>query len=131
MFDDFAPRHLPLLFAATTTTFGGMWSLWDAPAAMRAFGLPERVAAAAAAAAPVMNINNARTTALGLCMWTFYLTRQRRAADTVLMIFGAYAGLVDTWVVWKQGRPRKALFRLVGSFLLSAAGWAGWTAGTR
>ncbi|KAK7753791.1 hypothetical protein SLS62_004156 [Diatrype stigma] len=102
-------------------TFGGMWSFLDARGAMLEFGLPERIAGTPAAAA-VMHINNARTTVFGLCMYTFYFRRNLAACDTILAILGAYAGLVDSYVVWREGNPRKAAFRLVSSGLLSAVG---------
>ncbi|KAI1483291.1 hypothetical protein K445DRAFT_318285 [Daldinia sp. EC12] len=128
MFEHFEPRHIPALFTATVMTFGGMWSIFDARAAMLEFGLPERIASAPAAAA-VMHINNARTTAFGICMYTLYFRRDLAACDTILAVLGAYAGVVDSYVVWKQGNPRKAAFRFVSSGLLSAVGLAGWTAG--
>ena len=127
MTEQFNLRHLPALLAATTMTFGGMWSYFDPRAAMLEFGLPDRIASTPAAAA-VMHINNARTTVLGMCLYALYATRQRAACDTILAILGAYAGLVDSYVVWKEGNPSKAAFRLVSSWLISAAGFAGWTA---
>ncbi|KAI0161878.1 hypothetical protein GGR52DRAFT_143785 [Hypoxylon sp. FL1284] len=128
MFENFQPRHIPTLFTATVMTFGGMWSYLDPRAAMLEFGLPERIASTPAAAA-VMHINNARTTVVGMCLYTLYFRRQLSACDTILAILCAYAGLVDSYVVWREGNPRKAAFRLVSSGLLSAAGFAGWTAG--
>lgn len=95
---------------------------------MLEFGLPDRIASTPAAAA-VMLINNARTTSFGICMYTLYFRRELVACDTILAVLGAYAGLVDSYVVWKEGNPRKAAFRLVSSGLLSAVGFAGWTAG--
>lgn len=109
-------------------TLGGMWSYFDPRAAMLEFGLPDRIAATPAAGA-VMHINNARTTVLGMCLYTLYFRRQLAACDTILAILGAYAGLIDSYVVWREGNPRKAAFRLASSWLLSAVGLAGWTAG--
>lgn len=129
MSDQFNPRHVPALFTATVMTFGGLWSYWDPRAAMREFGLPDRIASAPAAAA-VMHLHNARTTVLGLCLYALYFARRGAACDTVLAILGAYAGAVDSYVVWREGNPHKAAFRLASSWLLSAAGFAGWTAHT-
>ncbi|KAK8092352.1 uncharacterized protein PG998_014837 [Apiospora kogelbergensis] len=129
MFDQFELRHTPALFVATAMTFGGLWTFFDPRGAMLEFGLPERVASAPTAAT-VMHLTNARTTSLGLCMYALYFRGRFAACDTVLAVLGAYAGLVDSWVVWREGNPRKALFRLVSSGLLSAAGVAGWTAGS-
>ncbi|ETS73550.1 hypothetical protein PFICI_14496 [Pestalotiopsis fici W106-1] len=128
MFEQLQIRHVPALFVATTMTFGGIWSFFDARRAMLEFGLPDRIASTPGAAS-VMLINNARTTAFGLCMYAFYIRGQLAACDTILAILGAYAGLVDSYVVWTEGNPRKAVFRLVSSGLLSAAGFAGLTAG--
>ena len=128
MFEHFELRHIPTLFTATVMTFGGMWSYFDARAAMLEFGLPDRIASTPAASA-VMKINNARTTVIGMCLYTLYFRRELAACDTILAILGAYAGLVDSYVVWKEGNPRKAMFRLVSSGLVSAVGIAGWTAG--
>ncbi|KAK7921467.1 hypothetical protein PG985_009489 [Apiospora marii] len=127
MLDQFNLRHIPALFTATVMTFGGMWSYFDPRAAMLEFGLPDRIASTPAAAA-VMHINNARTTVLGMCLYALYFTRQGAACDTVLAILGAYAGVVDSYVVWKEGNPRKAAFRFASSWVLSAVGFAGWTA---
>ncbi|KAK7981353.1 hypothetical protein PG996_009041 [Apiospora saccharicola] len=128
MFEHFEPRHIPALFTATVMTFGGLWTFFDPHGSMLEFGLPERVARTREAAA-VMHINNARTTTIGMCMYALYFTRQLPACDTILAILGAYAGLVDSWVVWREGNPRKAAFRLVSSGLLSAAGFARLTSG--
>ncbi|KAI4592936.1 hypothetical protein KJ359_010188 [Pestalotiopsis sp. 9143b] len=128
MFNQVQFRHVPALVVATTMTFGGLWSFFDARAAMLEFGLPDRIASTPGAAS-VMLINNARTTAFGLCMFTFYYRGQMEVCDTILAILGAYAGLVDSYVVWKEGNSRKAAFRFVSSGLLSAAGFAGLTAG--
>ncbi|RYP41590.1 hypothetical protein DL767_000932 [Monosporascus sp. MG133] len=128
MFEHFELRHIPALFTATVMTFGGMWSFFDPRGAMLEFGFPDRIAGTPAAAA-VMHINNARTTAFGMCMYTFYFRRELAACDTILAILGAYGGLVDSYVVWREGNPRKAAFRLLSSGLLSAVGFAGWTAG--
>ncbi|KAI2615015.1 hypothetical protein GGR54DRAFT_642752 [Hypoxylon sp. NC1633] len=130
MFEHFELGHIPALFVATTTTFGGMWSFFDARAAMLEFGLPDTIASTPSAAA-VMQINNARTTAFGLCMYMLYFRRNFAACDTILAILGAYAGLVDSYVVWKEGNPRKAVFRLVSSGLISAMGFAGLTVSSR
>lgn len=128
MFEHFELRHVPTLFTATAMTFGGMWTYFDPRGAMLEFGLPDRIAATPAATA-VMHINNARTTVLGMCLYTLYFRRQLAACDIILAILGAYAGVVDSYVVWKEGNPRKAAFRLTCSWLLSAVGFSGWTAG--
>lgn len=128
MFEYFELRHVPALFAATAMTFGGLWTFFDPRGAMREFGLPERIASTPQAAA-VMHLNNARTTTLGLCLYTLYFTGQFPACDVILVILGAYTGLVDSWVVWREGDARKAAVRLGSSALIAAAGLAEWTSG--
>ncbi|KAI1761493.1 hypothetical protein GGR53DRAFT_23833 [Hypoxylon sp. FL1150] len=128
MFSHFTPRHIPALFVATAMTFGGMWPLLDARAAMLEFGMPPRVAEAPAAR-PVFVVGNARTTVLGALVFIFYARGRLDAVDTILAVTGAYAGLVDSWVVWREGKSKNALFRLVSSWAVSAIGLVGFTAG--
>lgn len=111
-------------------TFGGIWPLFNTRDAMLEFGFPAHVAEAPAAA-PVMAIGQARTTVIGLLAFIFYSRDQLDAVDTLMAVTGAYAGLVDGYVVWRQGKPSTALFRLVSSGLIAAWGWAGLTAGGR
>ncbi|KAH9905656.1 hypothetical protein F4778DRAFT_779048 [Xylariomycetidae sp. FL2044] len=128
MLEHFQPRHLPFLFAATSATLSGAWTLYDTRVALLAFGLPERVAGSRAAGTAI-TVGHARTTSLGLCMWTFYLRGDLAACDTVLAIFLAWTGIVDSYVVWREGHPGKAVLRALGSALLSYAGFVGFTAG--
>ena len=107
-------------------TFGGLWPLFNAPGAMLEFGFPTQVADAPAAA-PVMVIGQARTTIIGLLVFILYSRNQLDMIDTLMAVTGAYAGLVDSYVVWKQGNPRMASFRLVSSGLIATWGFAGWT----
>jgi hypothetical protein len=127
MFDHFTLRHIPALIAGSTMAFGGLWPLWDARGAMLEFGFPARIADVPQAA-PVMAVGNARTSALGFAMLLLYSRNQFDAVDTILAVIGFWAGAVDCYVVYKEGQPRQAIFRLVSSWLLAAAGYAGWTA---
>ncbi|KAI1180007.1 hypothetical protein F4777DRAFT_574291 [Nemania sp. FL0916] len=127
MFEDVKPQHIPALLVATTMTLGGVWGLLYPRDAIQEFGFPSHIANAPAAA-PVFRAGNARTIVIGLLTSTFYLRGQLEAVDTVVAITGAYCGLVDSYVVWKAGNPRKALFRLVSSAALSACGLWGLTA---
>ncbi|GAP89282.1 putative efflux pump antibiotic resistance [Rosellinia necatrix] len=129
MFQNVQLRHAPALLVATTMTFGGLWPFLDARGAMEEFGFPARVAAAPAAA-PVFRVGNARTTTIGLLVFLFYARGQLAAVDAVVAVTGAYCGLVDSYVVWREGNPRHALFRLASSGLLSACGLWGLTAGS-
>ncbi|KAJ7033127.1 hypothetical protein C8F04DRAFT_1210959 [Mycena alexandri] len=128
MFEHFSPRHLPALFITTTMTLGGMWPMLNARRAMLEFGLPARIAENPAAA-PVMVVGTVRTTIIGLLMLNFYARGQLEVVDTIMAVTGAYAGLVDSYVVWEEGNPSKAVFRLVSSWLIAAWGVAGMTAG--
>lgn len=94
---------------------------------MLEFGFPARIADTPAAA-PVMVIGQARTTCIGLLVFLFYSRNQLDVIDQVMAVTGAYAGLVDSYVVWKEGAPRKVIFRLVSSWLIAAWGFSGLTA---
>lgn len=126
MFETFALRHIPALFIATTTTFGGMWPLFDARGAMLEFGFPARIANTPACA-PVMVMGTVRTSIIGMLLYIFYARNQLDVVDTILAVTGAYAGVIDSYLVWREGKPGKAVFRLVSSLLISAWGIAGWT----
>lgn len=102
--------------------------MFDAKSAMTEFGLPASIARAPAAG-PLMVIGQVRGTIIGLLVFLFYSRNQLELVDTVMAATGAYAGLVDSYVVWKEGNPRHALFRFISSGLISAWGYAGWTAG--
>ena len=128
MFEHFELRHIPALFAASTMAFGGLWPMFDARGAILEFGLPARIADTPATA-PVMVVGNVRTTIIGLLMLIFYSRGQYEVVDTFMAVTGAYAGLIDSYVVWKEGNPGKAAARLVSSGLIAAWGFAGWTAG--
>lgn len=107
-------------------TFGGMWPMFNARSSMLEFGFPARIADAPAAA-PVAVIGHARTTCIGLLVYLFYSRNQLDLVDQVMAVVGAYAGLVDSYVVWRQGEHRHAIFRLVSSWLIAAWGLAGMT----
>ncbi|KAI6080689.1 hypothetical protein F4821DRAFT_265673 [Hypoxylon rubiginosum] len=128
MFSHFTPRHIPALFVATTMTFGGMWPLLDARSAMLEFGMPAHVAEAPAAR-PAFVVGNVRTTVIGSLVFIFYARGQLDAVDTIMAVTGAYAGLVDSWVVWREGNTGKAVSRLVSSWVIAALGFVGFTAG--
>lgn len=128
MFEHFEYRHIPAILAGSAMAFGGLWPLVDARGAMLEFGMPARIANAPAAA-PVMIIGNVRTSLLGALMLTFYMRREFGVVDTMLGFTGAYAGLIDSYVVWREGNRNKAIFRLVSSWMLAACGLSGLTAG--
>ncbi|OAQ98185.1 hypothetical protein LLEC1_08153 [Akanthomyces lecanii] len=125
---EFSGRHMPALFAATTTSIGGFWPLFAPAGAMREFGFPEHVARSPAAQ-PVMAINGARTTVLGIIMLILYFRGMLEECDILLALMGGYLGLVDSCVCWRQGNPGKAVFRLMTSLGLGAWGFFGQTSG--
>ena len=128
MLQHFHPRHIPALIAGSTMALGGLWPIFNAPAAMLEFGLPARIANTPAAA-PVMVVGTVRTTIIGVLILVFYSRRQMDVVDTFLAVTGGYAGLVDSYVVWREGSPSQAVFRLVSSWLIGAWGVFGMTAG--
>lgn len=121
---------LDLRSVASTMTFGGMWPLFNARGAMLEFGFPAKIADTPAAA-PVMAIGQARTTCIGLLVFLFYSRGQLDQIDLVMAVTGAYAGLVDSYVVWKAGNPGKAASRLISSWMVAAWGFAGLTASSK
>ncbi|KAI0097648.1 hypothetical protein GGR51DRAFT_577936 [Nemania sp. FL0031] len=128
MFENFRLQHIPGLIVASSMTFGGIWPLFDAHGAMSEFGFPQRIASAPPTA-PVFQVGNARTTTIGLLTFFYYARQQYEIVDTIMTITGAYCGLLDSYIVWREGRPRHAIFRLVSSGFLSAWGFWGLTAG--
>jgi hypothetical protein len=123
MLADFSLRHIPALIVASTTTFGGIWPMFNASAAMLEFGFP-RTIAETPAAAPVMVNGQARTTILGLLTFIFYFQGKYAEVDTLMVVFGGYAGVVDAFLVWRHGNPGKAVFRIVASWAIAACGVA-------
>lgn len=111
-------------------TFGGMWPLFTARGAMLEFGFPDRVASAPAAA-PVMVIGQVRTSVIGILVFLFCARGRTDVVDTIMAVTGAYAGLLDSYVVWREGGRSMAVFRLVSSGLIAAWGCAGWTSAGR
>ncbi|KAL6876965.1 hypothetical protein J3F83DRAFT_712490 [Trichoderma novae-zelandiae] len=128
MFEHFALRHIVPLLVASATTFGGLWPFWSPKNAMLEFGLPESIASSPAAH-PVMVLCSARTTALGLLMFVFYRQGEFAAVDAVMSVMGAYLGLVDGYVCWKEGMPGKAVFRCSSGMGIAAWGLVGLTEG--
>ena len=120
-------RHVPTLLVASSMAFGGLIPLWDAAYAIRLFGLPAHVSTSAPAQS-VMVVASARTSALGLALFTFYAQRKYREVDTVLVIL-SYLGLVDAYVCCVEGVRGKAAFRALSALAVAAWGWAGMTAG--
>ncbi|KAK7064829.1 multicopper oxidase type 1, secreted [Favolaschia claudopus] len=118
-------RHIPPLFVAFALTFGGLYPFFDAPGAIREFGLPNHVATSSPAQS-VMKLSSARGSAIGLALFAFYLRKQYAAFDTVLASL-FYVGLVDGYVCWQEGVPGKALFRFCSGLIIGGWGFLGLT----
>ncbi|KAI1262871.1 hypothetical protein F5Y18DRAFT_429742 [Xylariaceae sp. FL1019] len=125
----FRLRHIPALIAGTTMIFGGMWPMIDPRGAMRDFGFSSHIADSPEAA-PVMITGSVRTTVLGMLVLLFYSRGQMDVVDTLLAVTGTYAGLVDSFIVWREGNLGHAVFRLFNSGFISAWGIMGWTEGS-
>lgn len=93
--------------------------MFNPKGAMQEFGFPDKIASAPTSG-PVMVIGQVRGTIIGLLVFLFHSRNQLALVDTVMAVTGAYAGLVDSCVVWKEGNPRHALFRFVSSGLIAA-----------
>lgn len=129
MLQHFALRHIPALFVATTSTISSIWAMVNTQSALHEFGFPPTIATSAAAA-PVIIVGQARLSVIGLALFVFYARGQLEVVDTILAILGFYAGLVDSWTVWRTGSPPSwALFRLVSSWMVGVWGVVGGTAG--
>ncbi|KAF7588173.1 hypothetical protein BBP40_006110 [Aspergillus hancockii] len=70
-----------------STTFGGLTPFFNAECAIRAFGLPQRIAISKPTQA-VMITGSARITAIGLALLTFYSQAKLKEFDTILTILG-------------------------------------------
>jgi Domain of unknown function (DUF4267) len=127
MFSQFTSRHIPPLFIATATTFGGLWPFIHAESAMMEFGFPQRVAISRPAQA-VMVVSSARTTTLGLALFMFYYQGSLGAVDSIMVLLG-YVGAVDGYVLWKEGERGHALKRGCSGLLIALWGWFGMTIG--
>ncbi|KAG7059097.1 hypothetical protein JMJ77_0006465 [Colletotrichum scovillei] len=122
------PRHIFPLFVATTTTFGGLLALFNPAGSIRAFGLPDRIASSPTAHA-TFSLSSARTSVIGLLIYTFYAIGDFRAIDTVLLTSGLYCGIIDGYVCYKEGEPGKGLFRVLSSWAVGLYGGLGITSG--
>ncbi|KAI1411795.1 hypothetical protein F5Y13DRAFT_51246 [Hypoxylon sp. FL1857] len=129
MFEHFKLRHIPPLFVACSTAFGGLWPIFDAKAAMLEFGFPEYIANSPLTY-PVMVSQSIRTSTLGLIMLIFYSQNKLAEVDTIMAVMGTYIGVMDGYVL-SVDSPTKAVFRVVSGLLIGAWGLAGLTRGRR
>ncbi|KAH6687371.1 hypothetical protein F5X68DRAFT_207305 [Plectosphaerella plurivora] len=123
----FRLTHLPVLLGGSALFFGGLWPLLgSAKSAMLEYGYPENVASIPETWS-VFASGNGRTTSLGAVVLTFYARGQLAEADLVLAILSTWLGVVDFWVLMSvEGTSWSwIVFRLLSSWGLAAAGWAG------
>ncbi|KAF2874768.1 hypothetical protein BDV95DRAFT_486310 [Massariosphaeria phaeospora] len=128
MFDQFTWTHIPALFVATATTFGGLLPFFSAKRAIEGFGLPKRFAVSKEAQ-PIMVFCSARITTIGAIMFAFYFQDKFAEVDTVMLVLGAYVGGVDGYVCWREGARKKGVERALSGAAIAAWGWFGMTAG--
>ncbi|KAJ7148811.1 hypothetical protein C8R43DRAFT_1129033 [Mycena crocata] len=120
--------HLGPLFVATALTLGGTMPFWNPIGAIREFGLPEHIATSQPAHTSFI-VSGARTSALGMAIWIFYLQGKLAAVDTILATM-LYVGAVDGYVSWQEGVIGNALFRTASGVLIGGWGLLGLTART-
>jgi hypothetical protein len=113
------PLHVPPLLLASVFTIGGMMPFWNAPGAIRSFGLPEHIANSKLAQT-CFTVYSSRMTAWGIGMWTFWFRNNLKAIDTMLSLL-LYVGAVDGYVCWKEDVPNQGLFRAFSGVLVG--GW--------
>ncbi|KAH7161139.1 hypothetical protein EDB81DRAFT_924521 [Dactylonectria macrodidyma] len=130
MFQDFQYRHIPALFTAGAQCWGTIWPLIDGTrSVLLHYGLPARIANVPETW-PVWHVGNARTACLGILMFIFYSRRQYAVLDTFLVVIGGYLGPVDCILLWNEGLKSTGVFRLFGSLIFAAMGFAGLTQGS-
>ncbi|KAF1952228.1 hypothetical protein CC80DRAFT_495563 [Byssothecium circinans] len=115
----FHPRHIPALLIATSTSIGGLLPLFNAPSAMRSFGLPDRIANSPTAHSPFV-LYGSRISAMGVLVFAAYARGDYVAVDFILALMGVFFGPVDVFVCWREGVGGKALFRGVSCAVVGA-----------
>lgn len=132
MFQDFQYRHIPALFAASAQCWGTIWPLITAGGnprgVMMHYGLPQRIVDVPETW-PVWHAGSARTACLGILMFVLYTGCRYDVLDIFLVVIGGYLGVADCILMWSEGLPAMALFRLFGSAGMAAMGLAGVTQG--
>ena len=122
----FSLYHIPAFITSLTSMSGSPWSLLSPSSSLSEFGFLPAISNSRAAQ-PVMVVAQTRGAILGVLTAIFYLRGQYADVDLIMAIYGGYSGVVDGWVMYKEGRPGKGLFRLVASWCIMAAGLGGWT----
>lgn len=127
MFEEFVPRHIPILLVSTTIIFGGCMPIYDPEQACRTFGFPQRIAVSKAAWPPMI-VGSARTTVIGMALWGLYLGGHFEAMDTVCASM-AWMAVVDGYVCWKESGAKTGAMRVLSASLIALWGFFGMTAG--
>ncbi len=123
MFEQFTAWHILPLLVATATTVGGVWPFFDARGAMLEFGYPVFIVEKPATH-PVMITSSARSSILGALMLVFYFQGKLVEMDTVLALFGVWAGFAD-WYALRGQNNSKSWFRLFSGLCLGTWGFLG------
>ena len=128
MFESFTPRHIPPLLIATQITLGGLYPWLHSPrAALLKFGLPPTIASSKAAW-PVIKIDPAPATAIGLALWGMYLGGHFEAMD-ILLSSMAWVGVVDGLVCYRDGEKGSVVKRAGLTGVVAGWGVLGRTTG--
>lgn len=100
----FSLCHIPTLLCATVLTLASPMTFFlPLPSLIDSFGFPPHIANSPAAW-PIFQANNARGTVLGVLMFYFYVKGRYDVCDVFLVVEGGYLGLVDAWLVAREGR---------------------------
>lgn len=124
--DHFRPHHTFPLLVATTMTLGALTPLVNPAAAIRSFGLPDRIALSQPAQA-CFTLYGVRASAFGAAIWMFWLKGQFAAVD-IMMLLQGYAGMVDGWVCCREGWTGKGVFGVGVRLVVGIWGLLGLTA---
>ncbi|CAG8958711.1 hypothetical protein HYFRA_00011553 [Hymenoscyphus fraxineus] len=127
MFENFVPRHIPILLVSTTIIFGGSMPLFNAEKACRTFGFPQRIAVSKAAWPPMI-VGSARTSVMGIALWGMYLGDHFEAMDILCLSMG-WLAVIDGYVCWKEAGAKTGALRVLSASLVALWGLLGMTAG--
>jgi hypothetical protein len=117
--------HILPVFLGTSVSVACIPAYFNAPYAIRLFGLPERIATSPAAVSPWM-LYSARIQSLAMMILVFYARGDYAAVDTTMAFIGCF-GIADVYVCLKEGVPGKAWERGIWSFVVGLYGLAGVT----
>ncbi|KAK2601849.1 hypothetical protein QQS21_004632 [Conoideocrella luteorostrata] len=76
-----------------------------------------------------MVVAPSRISITGFLIHALYAQGKFTDVDTVLMVLGIYAGIMDGYVSWREGAVKAAFTRAAAAFVVAAIGLAGCAAG--